>query len=178
MLHFLIFEQTRQDAAIHTYDGTADLRDQLHQSVSEQLTWMYQYQIYEEGISWQDLSCNMTEQEFQVLFNQGQRLFFLETPESRFVIKIEDYDTVRKVHEEKSRLKDQKILFDDLQVYCANFINGSINLNEFKLIVNAYEKLNVHNNKDLFDSEVCDIEKTINNCREDTWITFRLPKQR
>ena len=160
MLYFTIFEQSRWHEETSTHEGTGDSRDQSL-PVSKQLTIMYQYSIYEEGVGWCWLSENMTENEFNELFDKGQRLFLLETNDSRFTVKIEDYEKLKESYKEIEQAKAKATLLDDLQVYCSNFVDGFFTLDEFARLVKVYKEFDRDEDKKVFDLKISRIENEI-----------------
>lgn len=159
MFYFTVFEQSKH-AKIRTHEGTSDSRGQTL-SVSKQLTIMYQYSIYQEGVNWQWLSESMTEEQFNTAFDKGQRLFFLETHDSRFIVKIEDYEELKESYKEMEQVKVNAVLFDDLQVYCSNFVDGFFTFDEFKRLIKVYKEFDRDKNKEVFDLKISQIENEI-----------------
>lgn len=160
MLYFTIFKQSKWHEEIWTHEGTGDSKDQSL-PVSKQLTIMYQYGIYVEDVSWCWLSENMTENEFNTLFDKGQRLFLLETYDSRFTVKIEDYEMLKESYKEMEQVRVNAALLDDLQVYCSNFVDGFFTFDEFMRLVKVYEEFDRDKNKEVFALKISQIENEI-----------------
>lgn len=160
MLYFTIFGQNKYEESIQTHSGTGDERDG-NLSVSKQLTIMYKYSIYEEFVCWEDLSSQMSEDEFNKLFEKGQRLFWLETFNSRFIVKIEDWDKVDDFYKKFEQDKINSELLDSLKCWSSNFVNGFFNLDEFKRMVKILEDFDKDNDKKIFDIKITQIEDEI-----------------
>lgn len=164
MLYFTICEQSKRGGKVQVYESTPC--NTLHSSVSKQLTIMYQYSIYEEGVDWSCLSSKMTEQEFDNLFEKGQRIFWLETNDDIFTVKIENWEEVVKSTQDIKQQKIDLSLFNDLKVYCFNYVDGFYNFDEFNKLVRAYEDLELDKDKKVFDLRIKSIQNEIDKRME------------
>jgi hypothetical protein len=151
-MYVTISRQSKHGGGSKVYSGGTDTR--FNYAPSEEVTIFYKYELYEEGITWSSLSTSMSSDEFDRLYEAGQRLFWLETDCHTMAVCITEPPNYHEYElKSKNNEKDAQLL-DDLVIYCENFLNGFLNHDEFSNITKAFDEY-------LKDRQVTKLEEII-----------------
>lgn len=131
---------------------------------SEVLRSYYQFCEAYEPIGW--IATNMTADQFDELYNQGQRIFQLEDNHEWMIVRLdeESVDYLKKEKEEQ-KAKNNDELLDNLLCDCHNYVGNylnSPNKEEFtKMVKNHEDFFNDKISKEVYEDIYMEIERSV-----------------
>lgn len=149
-----ITKQHKHGKQIEVWESSWDMSRFSSPAVA--LSQFYQFHEGYEPVGW--IAENFTEQQFNEMFQAGQRLFWLEYGNYFMTVKIQELKIIQEHFQLQQELKIKSRLFEDLLVYCHNFLEGFSSQLEFKQILTAFFQFEQDNNVERLDQILLEIE--------------------
>jgi len=155
-MNITMTKQNKHDNEIVIWAGSWDASNYNHGTPADAIISFYQFWEGYEPVGW--IANNITEDEFNALYNSGRRLFWLEDTHEYISVLIEEITEEITERFNYQDLEYKANLLDELIIHSYNVVNGFMDQSMFKEIIEAYEELEATNNKKVFEAKIEDIE--------------------
>jgi hypothetical protein len=129
-MYFKLLIQNKFDKKIINWNGSISYKD----SPSKSLANFYQHMDGYEYPDW--IATNLTEDQFNWFYGEGQRIFWLEDYNSWMLLEIDDKSDFTEVCRKRFNLD----LIYDLTNYCYDYLDGNIDRINFVKCLEFYVK--------------------------------------
>jgi len=158
-MYITLVLQNKHSNKITTWDGSWE-KPNYDGPASEAVRSFYQFMEYYEPVPW--IANNMTAEEFDRLYDQGQRIFWLEDNHKYISVHLgDDSDKVfNEYHEKEKQLKKLHAHSEYFDVFLSNaaaYMAGRIHKIEFERLLDAYENFLIDNDVDKVEAVVTEV---------------------
>ncbi len=153
MLNICLAKQRKDDTDIIVYDGSEIMP--IVNGIANKVIVFNQFYEYCTHGYW--IADNITEQQFEELYNNGQRVFYFQNSFENIVLFIKEWKP-EPYEVDQNFKKDKEELFEDVIIQAQNYLDGVWTKEEFRRFIGLANEFLINKNKNNFLTEMVKIE--------------------